>query len=47
MLIDPPYESQDAEFRVIEKSLKAAMEKCHMGGHHHKMGDKKMDEKKS
>jgi 23S rRNA (adenine2030-N6)-methyltransferase len=27
VLIDPPFESQDAEFRLIEKSLKAAMEK--------------------
>ncbi|SFW64044.1 23S rRNA (adenine2030-N6)-methyltransferase [Luteibacter sp. UNCMF366Tsu5.1] len=27
VLIDPPFEAQDAEFRLIEKSLKAAMEK--------------------
>ncbi|MGE7138982.1 23S rRNA (adenine(2030)-N(6))-methyltransferase RlmJ [Luteibacter sp. NPDC031894] len=27
VLIDPPYEAQEAEFRTIEKSLKAAMEK--------------------
>jgi 23S rRNA (adenine2030-N6)-methyltransferase len=27
VLIDPPFEAQEAEFRLIEKSLKAAMEK--------------------
>lgn len=31
VLIDPPFEAQEAEFRVIEKALKAAMEKWPTG----------------
>lgn len=31
VLIDPPFEAQDAEFRIIEKSLKAAMERWPTG----------------
>ena len=31
VLIDPPYEAQDSEYRVIEKSLKAALERWPTG----------------
>ena len=31
MLIDPPYEAQDAEYRVIEQSLKAALQRWPTG----------------
>lgn len=31
VLIDPPYEAQDSEYRVIEKALKAAMERWPTG----------------
>jgi len=31
VLIDPPFEAQEAEFRLIEKALKAAMEKWPTG----------------